>query len=60
MTVLMTTKEAADYLRHSEVTLEQWRLKGEGPVFYKPSGKVIYDKDDLDLWLKGKSNATEP
>lgn len=49
----MTTKEAAEYLRHSEVTLEQWRLSGKGPKFYKPAGKVIYDKDDLDDWLRG-------
>lgn len=53
MTQLMTTKEAAEYLRHSEVTLEQWRLSGKGPKFYKPAGKVIYDKDDLDDWLRG-------
>lgn len=56
MTTLMTTKEAAEYLRHSEVTLEQWRLKGEGPRFFKPAGKVIYDQKDLDSWLKGETN----
>lgn len=49
---LLTTQEAADYLRHKSGTLENWRLKNEGPVYCKPSGKVLYKKSDLDEWLR--------
>lgn len=52
---ILTTKEAAEYLRYSEVTLEQWRLIGKGPVFHKPENKVLYYKADLDAWIKENS-----
>lgn len=51
-----TTKEAAEYIGHSESTLENWRVETEkspGPRFYKPLGKVLYNRDDLDSWVKG-------
>lgn len=48
----LTTKEAADFLRHSEQTLEQWRQKGIGPKHYRPLDKVLYDKQDLIEWVK--------
>lgn len=54
---LLTTKEAAAYIKHSEVTLEQWRLSGKGPKFYKPENKVLYYVSDLDEWVKGEKNA---
>lgn len=52
----MTTKEAAEYIGHSESTLETWRTeteKKQGPRYYKPLGKVLYNRDDLDAWVKG-------
>ena len=48
----LTTKEAAEFLRHSEQTLEQWRQKGIGPKYYKPADKVFYTKEDLCEWVK--------
>lgn len=48
----MTTKEAAEFLGFSEGTLENWRLENKGPPYYKPAGKVIYDKNDLITWIK--------
>lgn len=54
----MTTKEAAEYIGHSESTLETWRVETEksaGPKFYKPLGKVLYNKDDLDAWVRGEN-----
>lgn len=54
---ILTTSEAAEYLRSSVITLEQWRQKGEGPPFYKPKGKIYYLKEDLDAWIKeGQQN----
>lgn len=51
----MTTKEAAEYIGHSESALEGWRVeteKKQGPKYYKPLGKVLYNRDDLDAWIK--------
>jgi predicted site-specific integrase-resolvase len=49
---MMTTKEAAEFLGFSEGTLENWRLQNKPPVYYKVSGKVVYDKADLIAWVK--------
>lgn len=53
MSDFLTTKEAAEYIKHSEQTLEQWRAKGIGPKYLKPQGKVLYTKEDLINWMKG-------
>ncbi len=56
MTVIFNTREAAEYLRYSEVTLENWRSQGKGPRFHKPEDKVLYYKADLDAWVQGKGD----
>jgi len=56
MTTIFNTKEAAKYLRYSEVTLEQWRSQGKGPRFHKPEDKILYYKADLDAWVQGKGD----
>ena len=48
----LSTEEAAKHLGYSVGTLENWRIQGIGPRYYKPLGKVYYFKDDLDLWIK--------
>lgn len=53
---LLTTKEAAEYIRHKEGTLENWRSNNEGPEYCKPLGKVFYRQSDLDKWLSGEKN----
>ena len=57
---LFDTKAAADYIGHSEGTLQNWRVTGGGPVFIKPRKKVFYLRKDLDEWLvrNGTSNTT--
>ena len=50
---LMTTPEAATYVRRSPRTLERYRVTGEGPKFLKPDGRVLYRRGDLDDWLEG-------
>ena len=50
---LLTTPEAAAYVRRSPRTLERYRVTGEGPNFLKPDGRVLYRRADLDQWLEG-------
>lgn len=47
-TVLLTNKEAADFLRMSERSLKYRRDMGLVPFIQEiPNGKVLYDKADL-------------
>jgi hypothetical protein len=52
---LLTTVEAAEYLRLSPRTLEDMRVTGNGPRYFKlgpgKRSKVVYRRDDLDGWL---------
>ena len=50
--MLLTTKEAAAYLRLATPTLERFRLTGGGPAFCKMGDKAVrYRKEDLEDWL---------
>ena len=51
MTELLTTREAASYLRLAITTLEHWRLEGRGPAFCKIGRQVRYRRADVDQWL---------
>ena len=51
MTELLTTREAAGYLRLAITTLEHWRLEGRGPIFCKIGRQVRYRRADVDRWL---------
>lgn len=46
-------KEAAEVLGKHPVTLDQWRLTGIGPRYFKPEGtrQVYYAEPDLLAWL---------
>ncbi len=35
--VFLTVREAAEFLRLSEITLGRWRIEGVGPPYHKPS-----------------------
>ena len=52
---LLTTEEAADYLRLSVPTLERLRCTGQGPPFIKlgpgKRSRVVYLKNDLEAFL---------
>jgi excisionase family DNA binding protein len=54
MTNILTTKEAANYLRLGKPTLEHFRVSGAGPKFCKLGGAVRYRKSDLDEWLASR------
>ena len=47
---LLTTLEAARYLRLSHRTLERYRVTGEGPIYRKLGSRVLYRRSDLDAW----------
>jgi excisionase family DNA binding protein len=49
---VLTTAEAAKYVRLSKPTLERFRLIGEGPNYCKLGGAVRYRRCDLDEWLQ--------
>lgn len=49
---VMTTPEAADYLRLSCKTLETWRSRGGGPAFVKQGRSVRYPVSYLDDYLQ--------
>ena len=48
---VLTTKDAALYMRVSHQWLEIGRVKGYGPPFIKLSRLVRYRKSDLDQWM---------
>lgn len=59
---LLTTVEAAKYLRLSPRTLEDYRIKGGGPVFIRIGlgrrAPVLYDLEDLNGWLKSQKRGS--
>lgn len=49
---LMTTAEAAAYLKFPEKTVKDWRRRDTGPAYIKVNGaQVRYRLADLDAWL---------
>lgn len=53
-TDVLTTPEAAQYVRLGKPTLERFRLTGDGPKYCKLGGAVRYRKADLDEWLASR------
>lgn len=51
---VLTTLEAASYVRLGKPTLERLRVSGDGPLYCKLGGAVRYRKADLDLWLEAR------
>lgn len=51
---VLTTLEAARYVRLGKPTLERFRISGEGPRYAKLGGAVRYRRADLDAWLESR------
>ena len=49
---LLTTDEAAAYLRVTRQTLQRWRSHGKGPSYFKFGGSVRYSVARIDHWLE--------
>ena len=51
---ILTTQEAAQYVRLGKPTLERYRVTGNGPHFALLGRAVRYRKSDLDDWLASR------
>lgn len=52
-TCVLTTQEAASYLKISLATLKSWRAKKTGPAFVRRGARLIgYLHADLDAYLR--------
>lgn len=52
---LLTTSEAASVCRLSKVTLDRYRVRGDGPAFVRVGlKKVAYSRDTLLSWLESR------
>lgn len=60
---LVNEHEAAEYLGYSVRALQNWRVRGGGPVFVKVSARSIrYRRRDLQAWVEAhlQSNTSTP
>lgn len=49
---LLTTTEAATYLKLNPGTLRNWRVAGVGPRYFKiGKQKIRYDRADIEAWV---------
>lgn len=51
---MLTTAEAADYLRLSSTYLNKMRVTGSGPTFVKLGRSVRYREADLEAWVAAR------
>ena len=49
---MRNVREAAEYLRLSPQTLNNWRNLGRGPTFQKFGRRVVYAEADLKAWAE--------
>jgi excisionase family DNA binding protein len=49
---MLIAEDAAAYLGIGKQALAKMRLTGESPPFFKVGRRVLYDRDELDAWLK--------
>ena len=61
--VWLGEKEAAEYLGVTVRTMQRWRKDGvvrsDGSIrptlpYYRPAGKIYYDKNEIDAWVMGR------
>jgi hypothetical protein len=51
---LLTTEEAARFLRLHPVTLRRWRQSGAGPRYFKEGDVIRYRLQDLDNYVESR------
>ena len=51
---MMRPKEVSEYTQLPIASLAKMRMRGDGPHFYKVSRLVIYDVDDIEVWLEAR------
>src|SRR5688572_13566366 len=55
---MLTTEEAADYLRVQPRTLGDWRYRGIGPRYVTYGRVVRYRRAALDSWLASRERGS--
>ncbi len=51
----MDSNNAAKYVGRAPKTLAMWRMQGIGPAWAKNGGRVFYNKEALDAFMRGKA-----
>ncbi len=51
----MDSNNAAKYVGRAPKTLAMWRMQGVGPEWTKNGGRVFYNKEALDAFMRGKA-----
>ena len=51
----MDSNNAAKYVNRAPKTLAMWRMQGIGPPWTKCGGRVFYNKEALDAFMRGKA-----
>ena len=54
----LDTAEAADLVRRPASTLAYWRHRGEGPRYAKVGKRVLYRREDVEVWLAAQFEAS--
>lgn len=52
--MLMSNRQAAQFVGLTESTLNRFRVTGGGPPYFKVGRYVRYDEDDLQVWMKSR------
>ena len=48
------SNNSAKYVNRAPKTLAMWRMQGIGPEWVKRGGRVFYNKEALDAFMRGK------
>ncbi len=51
----LDSNNAAKYVNRAPKTLAQWRMQGVGPEWTKCGGRVFYNKEALDAFMRGEA-----
>jgi len=54
---MLTQAQVAEMLNVSPKSVENWRLKGEGPAFYRIGQQVRYEIRDVRAWKRQRRHA---
>ena len=53
-TSYLTSKDLAKRWNVTPFTIRYWRITGQGPVYLKINGRVVYRIEDIELFEKDK------
>lgn len=51
----LNTEQTAKLIGIRKRTLDRWRFVGQGPVFLKLGGRVLYRESDVHAWAASKA-----